>query len=277
MKIGCGTVCFRKLSLIEALKRIKIAGYDYVELQATIPFCPHIDVDKDDPEKINELIKNYGFKEATALWSTHGAIIPDDLSVEYIVKCIKWAKKANIPVINVGDGFKPENMSEEEAWGLLKDRILKILITAEENEIYLAIEPHGTFSFTAYGLQRIMEISNSNWLGINYDTANIHMATCIETKDGAYTWKFMGERQNEVETLEKIVDKVVHVHVKDVIGTECVSLGSGEVNIKGCIGVLRNANYKGAISLETEGEVDPEDAQKLIENSRKYLLNLLEA
>lgn len=202
-------------------------------------------------------------------------IIPDDLSVEYIIKCIKWAKRANIPVINAGDGFKPDNMSNEEAWDLLRDRILKILKIAEEDEIYLAIEPHGTFSLTSYGLQRIMEISDSKWLGINYDTANIHNSTYIETKNGEYTQKSLGKSQDEVETLKKISDRVVHVHVKDVIGTECVSLGSGEVNIKGCIDVLKKANYTGAVSLETEGEADPEEGQKIIEESRRYLLGLL--
>ena len=276
MKIGCGTVNFRKLSLEDALRRIQIAGYEYVELQATHPFCPHVDVDKDNPEKINKLIKDYGFKAVTALWSTHGSIIPDDLSVEYVSKCIRWAKKAGIPVINAGDGFKPENMSDEEAWDLLRYRILKILKVAEENEIYLAIEPHGTFSLTSYGLQKIIGISDSKWLGINYDTANIHNSTYIETKNGEYVQKSLGKSQDEVETLKKILYRVVHVHVKDVIGTKCVSLGSGEVNIKGCIDVFKKANYTGAISLETEGEADPEGGQKIIEDSRKYLLGLLE-
>ena len=39
MKIGCRTVCFRKLSLEEAMERIRRAGYEYVEPQATAPFC----------------------------------------------------------------------------------------------------------------------------------------------------------------------------------------------------------------------------------------------
>ena len=34
MKIGCGTVCFRKFSLEEAMERIRRAGYEYVEPQA---------------------------------------------------------------------------------------------------------------------------------------------------------------------------------------------------------------------------------------------------
>ena len=37
MRAGCGTVCFRKQFLDEAMERIPRAGYEYVEPQATAP------------------------------------------------------------------------------------------------------------------------------------------------------------------------------------------------------------------------------------------------
>jgi len=275
MEIGCGTVCFRKYPLEEALRIIKGSGYEYVETQATAPFCPHIDVDKDDPGHFIKLIRDFGFKGVTAIWSTHGAIIPDPLSVEYGGKCIEWAKMANIPVVNMGDGFKPENMSEDNAFKILRERILQILKTATKYQIYLAIEPHGTFSLTLKGLRKIMSISNSKWLGINYDTANIHRATYVETQNGTYAWKSAGKEQDEVATLRKVIKRVVHVHVKDVKGSSSVTLGTGEVNIQGCLAVLKEANYAGAISLETEGEEDKKAAEVLINGSRNYLMTTL--
>ena len=275
MEIGCGTVCFRKYPLEEALRIIKGSGYEYVETQATAPFCPHIDVDKDDPGHFIKLIRDFGFKGVTAIWSTHGAIIPDPLSVEYGGKCIEWAKMANIPVVNMGDGFKPEKMCEDNAFKILRERILQILKTATKYQIYLAIEPHGTFSLTLKGLRKIMSISNSKWLGINYDTANIHRATYVETQNGTYAWKSAGKEQDEVATLRKVIKRVVHVHVKDVKGSSSVTLGTGEVNIQGCLAVLKEANYAGAISLETEGEEDKKAAEKLINGSRNYLMTTL--
>jgi len=275
MEIGCGTVCFRKYPLEEALRIIKRSGYEYVETQATAPFCPHIDVDKDDPGNFRKLIMDFGFRGVTALWSTHGAIIPDPLSVEYGSKCIEWAKSANIPVVNMGDGFKPEEMSEENAFMILRERLLQLLKTARKYRICLAIEPHGTFSLTPEGLRKIMSISDSQWLGINYDTANIHRATYVETKDGTYAWKTVGKAQDEVATLREVIKRVVHVHVKDVKGSSSVILGTGEVNIQGCLALLKEANYEGAISLESEGEEDKNDAQKLINDSRNYLITTL--
>jgi len=275
MKIGCGTVNFRKYSLKEALRIIKKAGYEYVEPQATAPWCPHINVDKDRPKEFKRMLENFGFRGATALWSTHGAIIPDRKSVEYGKKCIIWAAEAGIPVVNTGDGFKPEEMSEEDAFKILQERILEILEVAERYKVCLAIEPHGTFSLSAAGLKKIMSISNSKYLGINYDTANIHRASYVETKDGVYSWKLIGERQDEVEVLKAIAKRVVHVHIKDIKGKSCVALGKGEVNLKGCIKVLKENGYDGVLSLETEGEYDIKEAEKLIRRSYRYLVKVL--
>jgi len=275
MKIGCGTVIFRKRPLKEAMQRIRRAGYDYVEPQATAPFCPHVDPWKDDPHEFRRLVREFGFKGVSALWAPHGAIIPDAKSVDGITQAIRWAKEAGIPVVNAGDGRKPDGTSDEDALNRMRDRLAKILEVAEACQVYLAIEPHGTFSLTAEGLKKIMAPSDSKWLGVNYDTANVHRATYVETVAGAYSWTPYGQRQDEVATLRAIIDRVVHVHVKDVIGAKCVALGKGEVNIKGCLQVLRQHGYKGVLSLETEGELEADGGQQLIEASRAHLLEAL--
>lgn len=271
LKIGCGTVCFRKLPLKDALARIRRAGYEYVETQATGPWCPHVDVEKDDPQKFRALVKELGFKGVTGLWSSHGAIISDAKSIEGITATVRWAKEAGIPVVHAGDGKKPDAMSEADALKVLGERLAAILEVAEKCQVHLAIEPHGTFSLTADGLTKIMGLSNSKWLGINYDTANVHRATYVETANGAYKWALFGKRQDEVATLKAVADRVVHMHVKDVKGAACVALGEGEVNVLGCVDVLKTRGYTGALSLETEGDCEVEVGQKLIETSYQYL------
>ena len=275
MQVGCGTVSFRKLPLREALERIRRAGYDYAEPQAIPGWCPHIDLWKDDPQAFRRLIKEHGFKGVSALWSPNGAIIPDAKSVEGISQALRWAKEAGIPVVNAGDGKKPNGMSDEDALKVLQDRLGAILEVAAQCQVYLAIEPHGTFSLTADGLKKIMSLSDSKWLGVNYDTANVHRATYVETVAGAYSWTPYGKPQDEVETLKAVVDRVVHVHVKDVAGAACVALGKGEVNIVGCLQVLKEHGYSGTLSLETEGEFDAEEGQHLIEASHAYLVKTL--
>ena len=275
MKIGCGTVSFRTLSIEEAMERIARAGYPYVETQATAPFCPHVDVDRDDPDAYKRLEAKFGFLGTTALWAPHGAIIPDAQSVEHIRRAIAWAGAAGIPVVNAGDGHKPKDMSDDDAMAVLADRLAAILEQAAASRVHLAIEPHGTFSLTPDGLLKIMLLSDSEWLGINYDTANVRRASYVETRDGAYTWKLFGEPQDEVATLRTVVGHVCHCHVKDVAGPACVALGAGEVNVAGCIGVLREHGYDGAVSLETEGDFDAETGQRLIEASREFLARVV--
>lgn len=274
MKIGCGTVSFRKQSLDEAMERIARAGYEYVEPQATAPFCPHVDPVEDDPAEFKRKVAAHGFKGVSALWAPHGAILPDPESVPAIRRTLQWAGEAGIPVVNAGDGRKPDGMSDDDALKTLGDKLAQILEEAERCKVYLAIEPHGAFSLTADGLKRIMALSRSKWLGINYDTANVHRATYVETAKGAYSWTPFGERQDEVATLRAVIDRVVHCHVKDVVGAQCVALGKGEVNVAGCIRVLCECGYDGVFSLETEGEFGPDEGQKLIEVSRAYLLDL---
>ena len=274
-KIGCGTVCFRKRPFDEAVERIHRAGFEYIEPQATGPWCPHVDVFKDDPQKFRQTIQNAGFKGVSGLWSLHGAIIPNPKSVEGITQTIKWAKEAGIPVVQAGDGRKPDKMSEEDALKVLRDRLAEILEVAEKCQVYLCIEPHGTFSLTADGLNKIMALSQSKWLGINYDTANVHRATYVESTAGGYSWTPFGQRQDEVTTLKAVIKRVVHVHVKDVIGTKCVVLGEGKVNVKGCLKVLKEHGYTGVLSLETEGEFEADEGQKIIEASQRYLVKTL--
>jgi sugar phosphate isomerase/epimerase len=275
MKIGCGTVCFRKQPLKEALERIRHAGYDYVESQATGPWCPHVDVWKDDPQTFRKLVQESGFRGVTALWAPEGAIISAAKSVEGVTQAIRWAKEAGIPVVNAGDGRKSEDMSEADALKLLGDRLAAILEVAAQCGVYLAIEPHGTFSLTADGLKRIMALSDSKWLGINYDTANVHRVMYTTPAAGGYAWPLYGQRQDEVATLRAVVDRVVHVHVKDVVGARCIALGRGQVNLRGCLDVLKQHGYGGVVSLETEGEFEADECQPLIEASRVYLQQAL--
>lgn len=276
MKIGCGTVNFRKLPLDEALQRIARAGYEYVEPQATAPFCPHVDPWKDDPESFKRRVQDLGFRGVSALWSPNGAIMRDPKSVDGVSQAIRWAGEAGIPVVNAGDGTKPDGMSDSDALKLLRDRFSAILEVAKQCKVQLAIEPHGTFSLTAEGLKQILMLGDSEWLGVNYDAANVKRATYVETAAGAYSWTPFGEKQDEVLTLREVVDRVVHVHVKDLRGSECVALGQGEVNNEGCLDVLQDHGYSGVLSLETEGECDAEDGQALIEQSHRYLVELLQ-
>lgn len=275
MKLGCNTVDFRKESLDYALEKIAKAGYEYVEVEANLKWCSHADPWKDDPVKFKDKIKSFGFKGVSAIGS-HRELITSEQGVKDIKKALEWAHEAGVPVILTGEGRIPQDMSVEDALKILKERYKEILEIAEKFKVYLAIEDHGSISLTPDGLPRLLGLAESKWFGVNFDTANIHRGDYVGTDSNGYEWK-MGAKSSydEVELLKKVADKVRHVHIKDVIGRNAVTLGQGEINLIGCLEVLKKSGYQGVLSFETEGFEEPEKAYEMIVESKKFLINVL--
>ncbi|MCL2813676.1 MAG: sugar phosphate isomerase/epimerase [Oscillospiraceae bacterium] len=272
MIIACGTVLFRQYPLEKALEAIRETGYEFVETQAVGPWCPHVTVGKDDPVKYKELVKKHGFDGTTALWMPYGTILADEKCVEWGVLTLEWAKAAGIPVVNTGDGHKPREMDEAEAYKVYEDRMGRIVEAAEKNQTVIAIEPHGTFSLTSAGLIRLMSVSNSKWLGINYDTCNIRRAGYVESKGAeGHSYKKLESGEDELEVLKKIAGRVAHFHAKDYKDGACAQLGTGEVRLSECIGLLKENGYTGAVSLETEGDEDFDTSKAFAAAGLKYL------
>ncbi len=95
-----------------------------------------------------------------------------------------------------------------------------------------------------------MKLVDSELFGINYDTGNTYLAG-----------------NDPVSTLKEVADQVIYVHVKDIGGALLgergkitgtpvgVAVGKGNVDIKGCISILKSAGYNGVYSIEA-GEAD---------------------
>ena len=272
MEIGCGTVLFRKFELERSLAAIREIGFEYFETQAVGPWCPHVNVDKDDPENLLRLQKKYGFKGITGLWSKDGNIIANKNAVESGIRTVEFAAAAGIPVVHTGDGSKPKDMSDEDAYKVLEEKLCAILEVAKKYNVKMAIEPHGTFSLTLAGLKSILSIGTPDVLGVNYDAANIFRSCYVESGNGKSGWSAGGKGENEVDVLKGVIDRVVHCHAKDLNAEKaCVPVGSGLVNVKGCIDLLKAADYQGVVSVETEGGDDFDRIGDLAAKSYTYL------
>lgn len=277
MKLGCGTVLFRKYDLEPALAAIREIGFEYFETQAVGPWCPHVNVETDDPENLVRLKNKYGFKEITGLWSLNGNIISNPNAVASGIRSIEWAAAAGIPILHTGDGHKPKDMSEEDAYLVLEEKLGLILEAAKKNGVTVAIEPHGTFSLTGAGLKRILSLGDPSVLGVNYDACNIFRAGYVESGNNTSGYRAMGSGENELEVLKEISDRVVHCHAKDINAEQrCVPIGEGLVNVKGCVDHLREIGYGGVISVETEGSNGSfEEVVALARKSYDYLSRVI--
>ena len=277
IKVGCGTVLFREYDLERSLEAIRNIGFEYFETQAVGKWCPHVNVEQDDPENLVRLKEKFGFKEITGLWSFRGSLISNPRAVESGIRTIEWAAAAGIPVVHTGDGHKPADMSIEDAYKTLEERLGLILEAAKKYNVKVAIEPHGTFSLTADGLNKIMAMGDPSCLGINYDGCNIFRAGYVESgKDDQY--KGIAKGENEVKVLESVIDRVVHCHAKDINTKQiCVPVGEGVVNVKGVVETLMKHNYDGVISVETEGGGSFESIVDLAKKSYDYLNSIIKA
>ena len=125
MKIGCNTVAFRRYDLDFALDRIASAGYEYVEVEANLKWCPHADPWKDDPVKFRDKVRSFGFKEVSAI-GAHRELITSEQGAKDIKRALAWAREAEIPLVLTGEGRVPEDMSQEVALGVLKERLKEL-------------------------------------------------------------------------------------------------------------------------------------------------------
>lgn len=278
MKIGCGTVLFREYELERALEAIRNIGFEYFETQAVGPWCPHVNVEKDDPEQLVRLKNKFGFREITGLWSLNGNLIANKNSVASGIRTIEWAAAAGISIVHTGDGHKPKDVGTEDAYHILEERLGLLLEAAKKYNVKVAIEPHGTFSLTAEGLKNIMSMGDASCLGINYDGCNVFRAGYVESGNGRSGYRGNEQGEDEVSVLRGVLDRVVHCHAKDIDQQQhCVPVGEGIVNVKGVVETLMQHGYDGVVSVETEGGGSFEDIVALAKKSYDYLNTIIKA
>ena len=115
----------------------------------------------------------------------------------------------------------------------------------------------------------MLDFCDSPYLGLNMDTGNTFIAG-----------------QDPVAFLERFIERVRHVHIKDVseslaaavrgnqtgIAVSQCAIGDGvnADNIRQCLTLLRNHAYDGVLSMECEGQAGP-----MIEQSLQWMRETL--
>jgi inosose dehydratase len=145
----------------------------------------------------------------------------------------------------------------------------QIVETAEAYEITVNIEVHGYFTTNPDRMEQMLAFCDSPYLGLNMDTGNTFIAG-----------------QDPVAFCKRFLDKVSHVHVKDVseslaaavrgnqtgiaVSQSAIGDGVNADNIRQVIEALRDHGFDGVLSMECEGQGGP-----MIEQSLAWLRSLL--
>jgi sugar phosphate isomerase/epimerase len=225
----------------------------------------------EDPVLVRRKMERYGvqFSQIDAAYPLSGTDAPLR-GVPYVMKAIAWAAHAGSPRVDTTDGLHaPADLGDEQAVQLMKRSYEQIIEIAEAHRIVVNIEPHGYFTTKPEFVDRMLKFCDSPYLRLNMDTGN----TFIAGQDPA---AFLG----------RFLDRVDHVHVKDVspslaaasrgkqagIPISHCALGDGvnAENIKRCFALLRDHGYDGVLSIECEGQGGP-----MIERSLKWVRDTL--
>lgn len=238
-------------SFSEAIQRAAQIGFRYVEplvhtgreLLSEAGYFHSFSMEN-DPLEMKELLDRYGLQPSGL--SSHCPLMRPEVSVPYLQKAVRFAAAIGAPVVNTDEGIRPAWMTEDECHQMMKYTLKVVLDTAERHLVYIAIEPHQSFSKTTEGLLRIATLVDSPCLRVNYDTGNAYLG---------------GE--DPYRGLESVASLLVHVHAKDIspahseaergkvtgtpVGCAC---GDGVIDWERVLGILDGAGYHGVLSVE---------------------------
>jgi sugar phosphate isomerase/epimerase len=203
----------------------------------------------DDPYRIKRACEKAGVRLSGL--SAHCPLCKPEISTEYLKQAVRFAAECGAPVINTDEGPKPSWTTVEEDHTLMRYVLHEAAQLAEARGILIGLEPHQQYSKTPKGLDKIYNLVDSPAIGINFDTGNSYLS---------------GE--DPVEWLEHVVDRLVHLHAKDIsvqqsdaergkvtgtpVGCAC---GEGVVDWAKIIEVCKRAQRDIVLSVEC-GTVD---------------------
>lgn len=233
-------------------------------------YQPHVAL-WEDPHKVRDLMAARGVQLSqidAAFPLSHPKGI--SLGVKYVIDTIHWAYLAGCPRVDTTDDRKATpGLSDDEALDQLRRAYGEILEVAARYDMRINVEPHGYYTTRPEFMERILDFFGTPLLGLNMDTGNTFIAG-----------------QDPVAFARKFVDRIDHVHVKDVsdslaaasrgeltgIAVSHTAIGDGvnADNILQVLQILRDANYDGVLSLECEGDSGP-----MIERSLAWVRNAI--
>lgn len=251
---------------------IECGSIDGVSWIHGLGYQPHI-ATWEDPLMWQKKAASYGVK-FSQIDAAFPMSLPEgsSLGVRYILNTLRWGYLAGCKHIDTTDDrFAPKGMTDDQAMDMMKRSYEQVVPVAESYDMIINIEPHGYYTTKPEFMERMLNFVDSPNLRMNMDTGNTFIAG-----------------QDPVAFLEQFVDKVSHVHIKDVseslaqslrgeltgIAVSNCAIGDGvnRENIEKCINILVDNQYDGVVSLECEGQGGP-----MIEKSLAFVRSVVDS
>lgn len=238
-KMGIQSYTLRDFDLDKALATSKKLGLHYWE-----SFPAHIkisSVPKDVAEKKEKLA-------ASGVKLIAFGVVGFDANESKAREVFEFAKAIGIESISA-------DPNKDEATFKLLDKLV------EEYGVNIAIHNHGPGA----KYDKIDDVVN--WVKDHHK----RIGACVDT--GHY----LRSKESPVEALERLKDRVYGVHLKDVKDAKIFKiLGEGDLDVLGCLKVLKKIDYKYCLALEyEENPQNPvPDIEICLQNVRKAMEKL---
>ncbi len=159
-----------------------------------------------------------------------------DKQIENVKKWVDISEALGAPVIRIFAGSKQKDQSDADAHKVLVETIEECCAYAGEHGIYLALENHGGPTATAEGTLKILRDVKSPWFGANLDTGNFHSA-------------------DPYAEIAAVAPYAITTHVK--VEVSAAGQKPQPADFPRIVKILREAGYRGYLSIEYEAKEDP--------------------
>jgi sugar phosphate isomerase/epimerase len=153
---------------------------------------------EEDPLLMKEICDRNGVRVSSL--SAHSPLMKPEAAVSRLTRAFVLASMVGCDFLNSDEMIKPDWMSDDEAHDAMRYSLKKAALVASRHKKYLCIEPHGIYTKTADGLLKIVQLVESPWIKVNWDTGNSYLAGIEDPYEG----------------LAKVRDHIYHVHAKDI-------------------------------------------------------------
>ena len=108
---------------------------------------------------MKEICDKYGVKVASL--SAHSPLMKPEAAIPRLTRAIELADACGARFVNSDEMIKPEWMNDDFAHEVMKYTLLRASQVAARHKVMICIEPHGTYTKTAKGLLKIVNLVKS--------------------------------------------------------------------------------------------------------------------
>ncbi len=223
----------------------------------------------DNPFEIKRKFEKFNMSISTVC--AHGALLepssPAKFATDEIMKAVKFAAAIGVRDVITTESEPvsewAEKLTYEQQVFTVAEKLYEPCKMAKDYGVKICLEPHGPLTDSITGIGDVMSLlGNIESLGVNMDTGN--------------SW--LGGT-DPVELAKVYKDKIYHIHWKDLgeewvsrrgkqfgCGFSTIELGTGVIDVKGVIDVLKDCKHIHNSTLEIAG------TPELLKNSANYVI-----